>query len=196
MGEIKIEPKKDKKWEKRAAFKPGVPHPPKRAPHYKRVDDTCKICAHSNCGLIEELYLNRKSIAEVLTYEGLTRAEWNRHRKGLRLGEERAKSTMSIYKTYVDKGAEAMRGNEVSPTAKAKLGLIAAQHIDKLEGRIVEKRQVKEERHLVIEAFPAPGAPIMAKMLAPAKERLSEWADMDAEERQVHLDELDSNDVE
>ena len=47
----------------------------------------------------------------------------------------------------------------------AKLGLASAQHIDKLEGRIIERRKIDEQKVLKIEAFPMPGPVVEGKVI-------------------------------
>ena len=125
--------------------------------HKNGFSKKCEVCAQPKVTVIEELYLDWRPLKWIADTFGIPVTKLLNHIKATKLDQRRALNTKGAYRIFVEKGIEALESESVDPNMAAKLALASAQHIDKLEGRIIERRKIDEQKVLKIEAFPMPG---------------------------------------
>lgn len=152
---------KAKKGLTRRLETPSLPTVKKKTPvftgHKNGFSKKCDICQHSKITIMEELYTDWRPLKWIADTFEISVVKLLNHMKATKLDQKRANNTKAAYRIFVEKGIEALEDGEVDPNMAAKLGLASAQHIDKLEGRIIERRKIDEQKTLRIEAFPMPG---------------------------------------
>jgi len=125
--------------------------------HKNGFSKKCEVCNKSKVAVIEELYLDWRPVKWIADTFQISVTRLLNHVKGAKLDQKRASNTKGAYRIFMESGIAALESDEVDPNMAAKLALASAQHIDKLEGRIIERRKIEEQKTLKIEAFPMPG---------------------------------------
>ena len=121
--------------------------------HKKPIDPDCQICNHDDRDMIEDSYSRFFSAKEISKTFGLRDSDITRHCKALKLDEKRVSNTKALYSRLLDKGIQNLGNMELSVKDLLKL----AEHIDKLEGRVVTKHQVQAPEIIYLGAVPVPG---------------------------------------
>ena len=119
----------------------------------------CELCKSIELVLIEDEYVNWEIDAkEIATRYGFSyREDVLPHLHGRGLIRRRAINNVPLYLKAEEMGMDALSAGLVTPDTAAKLGLQAAMHIDKVEGRITQRIGIDTQLTLV--APPLPGGP-------------------------------------
>ena len=126
--------------------------------HAKIFDKTCLICAHTDRDVMEELYVEEsQDIDAICEAFGVDVAAFKLHCRALGYDMARTKNTYRVLHLLMEDGIKQVRDGNVKMSAKELMRVI--QHIDKREGRIIE-RTLNERPTTVIFAseLPRPGA--------------------------------------
>lgn len=138
-------------------------------PHLSEYDEDCPICTHTKCSIIEDRYKAWDKPGAIAEDFNLQLGDLLAHVRKLGLSEEKAKNQRHFYRVAMEKGMEYIEEGLASPDTIARIGLDAAKHIDRLEGRIIDKHQIEAQKTLTIVAPPLPGGIIEAIPEKPAQ---------------------------
>lgn len=122
------------------------------------VPDRCKVCASPARSEIEEKYIGWEATAEDLADQyGLPHLLLLRHFRARNLIYKRVANTFSLHLKVQEEGKRVLNAGIVDPDVVAKLAVDSAKHMDKMEGRIVQKHDVAHQGQLQVVAPPLPG---------------------------------------
>jgi hypothetical protein len=89
-----------------------------------------------------------------------------KHMAATGIDEKRDNNWKAFYRTFKDRGLEALENNKVSPEMVAKLAMVAANQLDKIEKRVQPNVQITDGRQV---NFIMPPTPWGAASLEPTK---------------------------
>lgn len=128
--------------------------------HLKEFDEECFVCVHPQKDLIEDRYVRWYTKSEMADLFGTEENPFDydlmeRHMKALKLNHARAANTYDAWDKVTEIGMERLREDKKFVTPRVFLEALA--HIDKREGRIVERHKDEGPRTVVFIAPPMPG---------------------------------------
>lgn len=119
--------------------------------------DKCKVCQHPEAALVETLYIDHANVSWLADKCGASTESIVNHMTKKSLRAKRDENIQGFYREVRELGLKALQEGLVDPDIQARLAMDAQKHLDKVEGRLVNKVEVEENRTIRLEAFPIPG---------------------------------------